>query len=66
MLCTDSFSVKEVILLMNILLIKLNIKSTIHVDNGKPRIYINKVELDKVKHLIKPYFVKSFLYKISN
>jgi len=65
-LCTDSFSVKEVILLMNILLIKLNIKSTIHVDNGKPRIYINKVELDKVKHLIKPYFVNSFLYKISN
>jgi hypothetical protein len=65
-LCTDSFSVKEVILLMNILLIKFNIKSTIHVDNGKPRIYINKVELDKFKHLIKPYFVSSFLYKISN
>jgi len=63
-LCTDSFSVKEVILLMNILLIKFNIKSTIHVDNGKARIYINKVELDKFKHLIKPYFVNSFLYKI--
>lgn len=62
MLCTDSFSVKEVILLMNILLIKFNIKSTIHVDNGKARIYINKVELDKFKHLIKPYFVNSFLY----
>jgi hypothetical protein len=65
-LCTDSFSVKEVILLINILLIKFNIKSTIHVDNGKARIYINKVELDKFKHLIKPYFVNSFLYKISN
>jgi rRNA maturation endonuclease Nob1 len=65
-LCTDCFSVKEVVLLMNILLIKFNIKSTIHVDNGKPRIYINKVELDKFKHLIKPYFVNSFLYKISN
>lgn len=60
MLCTDSFSVKEVILLMNILLIKFNIKSTIHVDNGKARIYINKVELDKFKHLIKPYFVNIF------
>jgi hypothetical protein len=65
-LCTDSFSIKEVILLINILLIKFNIKSTIHVDNGKARIYINKVELDKFKHLIKPYFVNSFLYKISN
>lgn len=65
-LCTDCFSVKEVVLLMNILLIKFNIKSTIHIDKGKPRIYINKVELDKFKYLIKPYFINSFLYKITN
>lgn len=64
-LCTDYFSLKEVVLLMNLLLIKFNIKSTVHVDNGKARIYINKLELNKIKHLIKPYFVKSFLYKIS-
>lgn len=64
-LCTDSFSVKEVVLLMNILLIKFNIKSTIHFDNNKPRIFINKVELDKIKPQIKPYFVKRFLYKIT-
>jgi len=64
-LCTDCFSITEVVLLMNILLIKFNIKSTIHFDNSKPRIFINKVELDKIKPQIKPYFVKRFLYKIT-
>jgi hypothetical protein len=64
-LCTDCFSIKEVVLLMNILLIKFNIKSTIHFDNNKPRIFINKIEIDKIKHQIKPYFVNRFLYKIT-
>nr|YP_010714067.1 hypothetical protein P2X57_mgp35 [Fuscoporia gilva]WDD39630.1 hypothetical protein [Fuscoporia gilva] len=65
LLCTDCFTVNEVVLLMNILLIKYNIKSTIHFDNKKPRIFINKVELNKIKPFIKPYFVKRFYYKIT-
>lgn len=65
-LCTDSFSIKEVVLLINILLIKFNVKSTIHFDNNKPRIYINNIELNKIRSKIKPFFVKRFLYKINN
>ena len=57
--------VKEVVLLMNILLIKYDIKSTIHFDNNRPRIYINKKELNKIIPFIKPYFVKHFLYKLN-
>jgi len=64
-LCTDCFSIKEVVLLMNILLIKFFVKSVIHYDNNKPRIFINKNELNKIKSNIKPYFVKRFLYKIN-
>ena len=64
-LCTDCFSVKEVVLLMNILLIKFDIISRIHFDNNRPRIYINKAELNKIKPLIRPYFVHRFLYKIT-
>ena len=64
-LCTDCFSVKEVVLLMNILLIKFDIVSRIHFDNNKPRIYINRAELNKIKPLIRPYFVDRFLYKIT-
>jgi hypothetical protein len=64
-LCTDCFTIKEVVILMNILLIKFDIKSTIHYDNNYPRIYINKVELNKIKSQIKPYFVNRFLYKLN-
>jgi hypothetical protein len=63
-LCTDCFTIKEVVLLMNILIIKFNINSTIHYDNNRARIFINKKELNKIKPYIKPFFVKTFLYKI--
>jgi TRAP-type mannitol/chloroaromatic compound transport system permease small subunit len=74
-LCTDSYSIKEVIILMNILKIKFQIDSSIHYHtsispNNKiikkkvPRIYINGKNLEKMKSFIKPYFVKTMLYKI--
>jgi hypothetical protein len=63
-LCTDCFNLKEVVLLMNILLIKFDIKSTIHFDNNRPRIYINQKELNIIIPYIMPYFVKHFLYKL--
>jgi hypothetical protein len=63
-LCTDNFSFQDVILLMNILKIKYDINTTIHIEKNKPRIYINKKELDKIVKEIKPYFIKHFLYKI--
>jgi len=64
-LCTDSLTFKEVIILMNILKIKFNIDSTIHLEKYKPRIYINKLELNKILPYIKPYFTNLFLYKLS-
>jgi len=75
-LCTDSFSIVEVVLLMNILLIKYDVSSTIHyvtfvslrgekINNIKaPRIYINGKNLDKIRLYIKPYILNCFLYKI--
>jgi len=79
LLCTDSFTLKEVILLMNILKIKFNIDSTIQYrysinlkdrktkfNNGKKiaRIVINKKNFDIIKDKIKPYFTNDFLYKL--
>jgi hypothetical protein len=63
-LCTDSFSLKEVILLMNILKIKFDLDCTIHNDGNKYRIFINKKSLNKIYNNIKPYFDDIFLYKI--
>jgi len=63
-LCTDSFSFKEVIILMNILKIKYDINTSIHLEKNKPRIYINRLELNKVLAEMKPFFTESMLYKI--
>jgi hypothetical protein len=64
-LCTDNFTIQEVVLLINILMLKFNINPTIHKERNKYRIYINNKDLNKIIPFIKPYFVNSFLYKIS-
>jgi hypothetical protein len=76
-LCTDSFTIKEVVFLMNILKIKFDINSTIRFVTSispydllktrkkkLPRIYINGENFDKVKLFIEPYILNCFLYKI--
>ena len=56
---------KEVILLINILIIKFDLKPGLQKDRGKYRISINEKDLNKIKSKIKPYFVNHFLYKIT-
>lgn len=63
-LCTDNFSLQEVVLLLNILIIKFDINPTIQKEKNKFRIYINEKSLIKIKPFIIPYFVDHFLYKI--
>lgn len=68
-LCTDSFTVFDVVLLMNVLIIKFNLNCRIHWKKSldgelHPRIYFPSSEMDKLRLLVKPYFVPSFLYKI--
>lgn len=64
-ICTDYFSFKEVVILINILKIKFNINVTIRTEKYRPRIYISNNELSKISPHILPYFVKSSLYKLS-
>lgn len=64
-LCTDSYSIQDIVLLMNILKINFNLNTKIHIDNGKNRIYINRKEFEKVRLMVRPYFSKRFLYKIT-
>lgn len=76
-ICTDSYSIEEVVLLINILKIKFNVDSTIHYHTSYapldilklkmkkyPRIFINGINLGKIKSLIEPYILNCFLYKI--
>jgi hypothetical protein len=65
LLCTDSFTLKEVVLLINVLIIKYDFKCSLHQPNpGKYRIFISKTSMPKLQELVLPYMVKSMLYKI--
>jgi hypothetical protein len=68
-LCTDSFTLSDVVLLINILIIKFNLECTIQWDNRAngakyPRIYIRANSMAKLQALVSPYMVPSMLYKI--
>ena len=46
---TDSFTVKEVVYIMNVLLIKKNIKTNLHLQRGNPVIYIKTKSVNKIR-----------------
>ena len=65
LLCTDSYSIKEVVLLINVLVIKYDIHCTIRYYNQHyPRIYILKKHLPKIRQIVLPYMHSSMLYKL--
>lgn len=68
-LCTDSYSLEEVKLLINALIEKFNIKCSIHNKKGRQgkvyhRIYIFKHSFNAIKPLLIKHVYKSFLYKL--
>jgi LAGLIDADG DNA endonuclease family len=66
LLCTESFNKEECVILQS-LLEKLNIKSTLKVRdkiNNRYRIRIFKLSVERVISLVKPYMHKDFLYKL--
>jgi len=64
LICTDNFSIREVIQLMNVLRIKFRIECSIHYNNDYPRIYIYKSSMPTLISLIKPFIIPSMLYKL--
>ena len=64
-ICTDSYSMKDVVRLINVLMIKYRIECTIKVRNkDKHRIYIREGFMPLLRQIIKPYMCSSMLYKI--
>ncbi len=65
-ICTDSFSLKEVIYLINVLIIKYELICKLREHNkGQYRIYISEKSLPKLRSIVGPYIISSMLYKIS-
>lgn len=65
-ICTDSYSIQDVVRLMNVLILRYDLKCTLHKASNKHgyRIYISRNSLDKVKEIVKPYFIPSMVYKL--
>jgi LAGLIDADG DNA endonuclease family len=64
LLCTDSFTLQDVVKLMNVLRIKWNISSNLVFYNKLPRIYIPKGEMNKVRDSVSLHMHRSFNYKL--
>jgi hypothetical protein len=62
-ICTDAFSLKDVVLLINVLYIKYNISSSINRSKGKPLIYISGKEMHKLRKIVDEYTIPFFSYK---
>ena len=64
-LCTDSYSVQDIVRLMNVLIIKYRLECTLRYHTPtQPRVYIKERSMPILRDLIRPFTVKSMFYKI--
>jgi len=65
-LCTDSFSIAEVVRLENVLILRYDLICTIRTNKiGQYRIYISAKSMDKLISILLPYMDNSMLYKLN-
>lgn len=60
-----AFSPEDVDRLINVLITKFNLKCSIHLKNGKPRIYVFKESIELLVSIVKPHMIPSMMYKLS-
>lgn len=63
-LCTDSYSLQDVVRWINVLIIRYRLNPAVHTDRGGYRIYIPKNSMLILIPVVKPYRVPSMLYKL--
>lgn len=63
-LCTDCFTISEVIVLMNILTIRYGLKCTINMAAGLPRIYISRSSMADLRRIVSPHILAFSQYKL--
>lgn len=63
---TDSYSIQDVVKLMNVLMIRYELKCTLRIRReGAPLIYIREESMAKLRNIVTPYMSKSMVYKIN-
>jgi hypothetical protein len=66
LLQTQSFTIKENVFIINVLMVKFDIKSSICMQRNRPVIYIAASSLPTLRALILPYLHTSILYDLFN
>jgi len=62
--CTHCFTLQQVVVLINVLIIKYGLDCTIHYDKSLPKIYIRKSSMNTFRAIVSPYFHPTMLYKL--
>jgi LAGLIDADG DNA endonuclease family len=62
---TQSFTVIEVVRLINVLILKFNCKCSIHYQEGKPVIYISSRSVRKLRSELLKHMPESMHYKLT-
>lgn len=61
---TDSFTVDEVIFIINVLIIKFNLDCSLHYQRGNPIIYIKSKSIKKNLNNLLPFMCEDMKYKL--
>jgi hypothetical protein len=65
LLCTDSFTIPEVVKLINVLIIRYQLNCTLRFHSPtQPRIYIREGSMRKLRGIVEPYMSCYMLYKL--
>jgi hypothetical protein len=64
LLCTDSFNLPDVVLIMNVLIIKYRLLCTLQLNKDKYIVYIYRSSMVILRTLLKPYIITKMLYKV--
>jgi len=66
-ICTDSYTVQDVVRLINVLMIRYRLDCTCHFYNTtQPRIYIIQHSMASLLNIVSPFMHSSMLYKLKS
>lgn len=62
---TQSFTIKECVFIISILIYKFNLKCNIHMQRNQPTIYISTKSMKQIKSKLLPFFIPAMIYKLN-
>lgn len=65
LLCTDSYSIEDIVRLINVMIIKYRLECTLRYHTPtQPRIYIREKSMPLLQRIVKPHMHNSMYYKL--